>query len=135
MLYAPDWATTETSFTVSIYQVVTDALSQKHSNSEIPALRKSKDKGKYLQCSCKRRATLFANNAIEDPSEENTCKILIIFKKQFSLFKLLRNYFLLLMLIHVEKNNFSEPLDVFFCFFLVNFTTLVNALLQKAEKL
>ena len=96
---------------------MTDALSQKHSNSEIPALRKSKDKGKYLQCSCKRRATLFANNAIEDPSEENTCKILIIFKKQFSLFKLLRNYFPLLMLIHVETNDFSEPLDVFFGFF------------------
>ena len=39
------------------------------------------------------------------------------------------------MLIHVETNDFSEPLDVFFVFFLVNFTTLVNALVQKAEKL
>ena len=67
---------------------------------------------KFTRC-----ATLFANNTIEDTTEENTGKILIIFKNQFSLFKLLRNYFLLLMLIHVETNNFSETLDVFLGFF------------------
>ena len=61
-----------------------------------------------------RRATLLDNNATEDTHEEDTGKKLTILRNHTSFFKLFRNYFQILMLIHVETADCWEPLKGLF---------------------